>query len=345
MEMAKIRDELNEKVSEIKRLQIELTRRESDVAGEVVDSLKRLVKTLEKENATLKMKKNEIEAALETSRKSLATNVLSSASQMSDFSKSFPEKEVMKRSIQKLDKDLMDTQREKEKAVHELTRLKQHLLEKVSSFMEAEELEKMDEDIKIIEDLRQSNDYLRAQVSNLERTLKQVVLSQEELKMANNSEVLKSREIIDVLDKKLSNCIGTIDAKNHELLNLQTTLGTDAENKVDVSRTENEKVLAQLAHSEKVQTEWRSRVVKLEEDNSKVRGALEQTLMKNQVMALKEKGIDAEFLSSTISSSTQQIPDGTIEINAAMLGCFETHILDSGDIGSAVNGADRLPRR
>ncbi|XLR44372.1 hypothetical protein HN51_028489 [Arachis hypogaea] len=101
MEMTKIRDELNEKVSEIKGLQIELTRRESDVAGEAVDSLKRLVKTLEKENATLKMKKNEIEAALETSRKSFAANVLSSASQMSDPSKSFPEKEVMKRSITK----------------------------------------------------------------------------------------------------------------------------------------------------------------------------------------------------------------------------------------------------
>ncbi|KAL4357158.1 hypothetical protein AHAS_Ahas09G0158700 [Arachis hypogaea] len=55
MEMTKIRDELNEKVSEIKGLQIELTRRESDVAGEAVDSLKRLVKTLEKENATLKV--------------------------------------------------------------------------------------------------------------------------------------------------------------------------------------------------------------------------------------------------------------------------------------------------
>ncbi|KAL1329077.1 hypothetical protein AAHE18_12G014900 [Arachis hypogaea] len=316
MEMTKIRDELNEKVSEIKRLQIELTRRESDVAGEAVDSLKRLVKTLEKENATLKMEKNEIEAALETSRKSLAANVLSSASQMSDPSKSFPEKEEMERSIQKLNKDLMDTQREKEKAVQELTRLKQHLLEK-----EAEESEKMDEDIKIIEDLRQSNDYLRAQVSNLERTLKQAVLSQEELKMANNSEVLKSREIIDDLDKKLSNCIRTIDAKNHELLNLQTALGQyyaeieakehlegelvrareetarltqllrDAENKVDVSRTENEKVLAQLAHSEKVQTEWRSRVVKLEEDNSKVRRALEQSMMQ-----LNRMSLDSDYL-------------------------------------------------
>lgn len=53
-EVNKIHTELNEKISEIKHLQIELTRRENE-AGETVDSLKRLIKTLEKENTTLKV--------------------------------------------------------------------------------------------------------------------------------------------------------------------------------------------------------------------------------------------------------------------------------------------------
>jgi len=83
----------------------------------------------------------------------------------------------------------------------------------------------MDEDSKIIEELRDSNTYLRAQVSHLERTLKQALANQEELKMANNSEILKSREAINDLNKKLTNCMSTIDAKNIELLNLQTALG------------------------------------------------------------------------------------------------------------------------
>jgi len=83
----------------------------------------------------------------------------------------------------------------------------------------------MDEDSKIIEELRDSNTYLRAQVSHLERTLRQTLASQEELKMATNSEILKSREAINDLNKKLSNCMSTIDAKNTELLNLQTALG------------------------------------------------------------------------------------------------------------------------
>lgn len=51
--------------------------------------------------------------------------------QLSDPSKSFPGKEEMEISLQKLSKDLKETQREKDKAVQELTRLKQHLLEKV----------------------------------------------------------------------------------------------------------------------------------------------------------------------------------------------------------------------
>ena len=83
----------------------------------------------------------------------------------------------------------------------------------------------MDEDSKIIEELRESNTFLRAQISHLEKSLKQAIQSHEELKMANSGEVYKSREIIDDLNKKLANCTSVIDAKNTELLNLQTALG------------------------------------------------------------------------------------------------------------------------
>ncbi|KAK7274283.1 hypothetical protein RIF29_15366 [Crotalaria pallida] len=326
-EVSEVRNELNEKVSEIKRLQFELARRENDEAVEAVDSLKRLVKTLEKENAILKMEKNEIAAALETSRKSFTDKMLSDASQIQnkdlsnisdipDPSKGFPGKEEMERSIQKLSKDLMEKQRERDKAVQELSRLKQHLLEK-----ESEESEKMDEDTKIIEELRESNGYLRAQISHLERTLKQAIASQEELKKANSNDIIKSKEIIDDLDKKLKNCMSTIDAKNIELLNLQTALGQyyaeieakehlegelahareetaklsqllkDADHKADVSKSEREEILAKLSQSEKAQTEWRSRVSKLEEDNAKLRRAVEQSMTR-----LNRMSVDSDYL-------------------------------------------------
>lgn len=54
-EMRKLHNELNEKVSEIKCLQLELTRQEHEVAGGAIDSSKRLIETLEKENITLKV--------------------------------------------------------------------------------------------------------------------------------------------------------------------------------------------------------------------------------------------------------------------------------------------------
>ena len=51
---------------------------------------------------------------------------------MEDSSRSFPGKEEMELSLQKLDKDLKETRRERDKALQELGRLKQHLLEKVT---------------------------------------------------------------------------------------------------------------------------------------------------------------------------------------------------------------------
>jgi len=53
---------------------------------------------------------------------------------MPDHSKSFPEKEEMERSLHKLSKDLNEAQRDRDRAVQELNRLKQHLLEKVLFF-------------------------------------------------------------------------------------------------------------------------------------------------------------------------------------------------------------------
>lgn len=83
----------------------------------------------------------------------------------------------------------------------------------------------MDEDSKIIEQLRENNEYQKAQILHLEKALKQAIASQEEIKTINNHEIQKSKEIIDDLNKKLANRLATIDAKNVELLNLQTALG------------------------------------------------------------------------------------------------------------------------
>lgn len=83
----------------------------------------------------------------------------------------------------------------------------------------------MDEDSKIIEELRQHVEYQKATISNLERALGQTRASQEEIKMMNDHELRKSKEVIEDLKKKLTSFMSAIDAKNTEILNLQTALG------------------------------------------------------------------------------------------------------------------------
>nr|KYP47607.1 hypothetical protein KK1_030713 [Cajanus cajan] len=320
-EVSKLHDELNEKISEIRRLQLELTRREGEEAGGSVDSLQKQIEILEKENTTLKLEKDELEAALKLSRVSGImspdpSQIQNKVPNSNHPPKGFPGKEDLERSLHKLSKELKETQKEKDKAIQQLTRLKQHLLEK-----ESEESEKMDEDSKIIEELRDSNNYLRAQISHLERNLKQATASQEKQRMENDNEILKFREIVDDLNKKLTNCMSTINAKNTELLNLQTALGQyyaeieakehlegdlarakeetsklsqllkDANFRVDALISEKEEILAKLSQSEKVQSECRSRVSKLEEDNSRLRRALEQSMTR-----LNRMSVDSDFL-------------------------------------------------
>ncbi|XP_050387627.1 golgin candidate 4 [Argentina anserina] len=305
IEITKLHNELNDKMSEINRLQIEMNRREDGNA----ENFNRLIATLEKENNSLKMEKNELEAALRTSKASTDERSL-------DVSESFPGKEEMELSLQKVDNELKVARQERDKALQELNRLKQHLLEK-----ESEESEKMDEDSKIIEELRQANEHLRAQMLHLEKALKKAISSQEDIKMINNNELLKSKELIDDLNKRLESCMSTIDAKNVELLNLQTALGQyyaeieakehlegdlarareestrlsrllkDADHQAELSKAEKVEILSKLSQAEKIVLDWRSRVNKLEEDNSKLRRAVEQSMTR-----LNRMSVDSDFL-------------------------------------------------
>lgn len=95
----------------------------------------------------------------------------------------------------------------------------------LTNSQESEESEKMDEDSKIIEELRGINEQQKVQISRLEIALKQAISRQEEVKMSNNSELVKAKETIDELNRKLTSSFSTIDAKNMEVLNLQTALG------------------------------------------------------------------------------------------------------------------------
>ncbi|RWW32029.1 hypothetical protein BHE74_00030625 [Ensete ventricosum] len=104
-------------------------------------------------------------------------------------------------------------------------------------FQELEDSDKMDEDSKMIEDLRANCDQQRAQVLQLEKALRQEIAKTEELKKLKNDELRNSNETISDLKQKLANCMSIVNSKNVELLNLQTALGqyyAESEAKVSV---------------------------------------------------------------------------------------------------------------
>ncbi|KAB2056404.1 hypothetical protein ES319_A11G099800v1 [Gossypium barbadense] len=317
-ELSKVCNESNKKTIEINCLQKELNRWKDESSDDSMENMKRLVATLEKENTHLKMMKNELEAALESSKKASTDKIdpIPSENLKVDSSGSSPGKKETELSLQKLEKDLKETCCERDRALQELTRLKQHLLEKAT-----EESEKMDEDSKVIEELRERNEYQRAQVAHLEKALNMAMANQEEVKLMNNNEIQKSKEIIDNLNKKLTNCMRTIDAKDVELLNLQTALGqyyaeleakehlerdlalateesarltgllNDADEHAEFSKREKEEILTKLSQTERMLAEGKIRVNKLEEDNGKLRHALEQSMTR-----LNRMSMDSDFL-------------------------------------------------
>ncbi|XP_059312560.1 golgin candidate 4 isoform X1 [Lycium ferocissimum] len=312
VEMTKIRTELSHKVSELKQLQSDLHERNNGESNEARDGLRRVIETLQKENSDLKNEKDKLEASLKATGVSSADRSnINSISEKVHPMEVFPEKEEMKRSLQNLENELKETRRGRDKAQQELKRLKQHLLEK-----EMEESEKMDEDSKMIEELRQNNEYQRAQILQLEKALKQAIASQEDVKTLNYNELRKSKDTIDELNKKLANCLNTMEAQNVEVLNLQTALGQyyaeieakerlgeelamakeeshklsallkDACNESETFKKEKEEVLVKLSDLERRLSEGKGRINKLEQDNEKLRRALEQSMTRLNRMSL-----------------------------------------------------------
>ncbi|XP_057979892.1 golgin candidate 4 isoform X2 [Malania oleifera] len=411
-EMSKMHNELNAKISEIRRLQVELSRREDEDADDV-ENLKKVVASLEKENVNLKMEKGELEAALKTSRSCSTnktssdvsedpikhSNTLNEYNHLDDHSAtgwtnlqlpichwldqpsapdlgqgliqkahspgSYSGKEELELNLQKLEKDLKETCQERDKALQQLTRLKQHLLDK-----ESEESEKMDEDSKIIEELRANNEYQRNQILHLEKALKQALSSLEEVKMINDSELQKTRGIIADLNKKLARCMSTIDAKNVELLNLQTALGQyyaeieakerlevdlalareeiaklseflkAADQQADVSKREKEEILAKLSQADRMLAEGKIRVNKLEEDNAKLRRALEQSMTRLNRMSMdSDYFVDRRIvIKLLVTYFLRNHSKEVLDLMVRMLGFSEE---DKKRIGFAQQGAGK----
>lgn len=133
-EVSGLQKELNENISKLTHLQMELDRRSKDkVTDETIESLRTMITKLEKENAALKVEKDEMNENLEQLKRSMQEKADACNSDPLNSQKlnevTLNAKEEMELMIKQLEKSLNKACKERDKASQELARLKQHLLE------------------------------------------------------------------------------------------------------------------------------------------------------------------------------------------------------------------------
>jgi len=271
----------------------------------------------------------------------------------------------VKEEMDLLKRALQDASRERDKAVQDLARLKQHLLDK-----DLEDQEKMDEDSKLIEELRVICEQQRARIVQLERALKVEITKQEENKRIINEEHQRSNEQLEELKYKLASCTSALESKNVELLNLQTALGqyyAESEAKerlggdlavaraelsklsealkvanqtIEISRREKEDMATKLSQAERMLADGKHSMQKLEDDNSRLRRALEQSMTTVNRMSLdSDNSVDRRIVIKLLVTYFQRNHSKEVlDLMVRMLGFSEE---DKQRIGLAQNNAGK----
>ncbi|KAL5682500.1 hypothetical protein ACJX0J_008885, partial [Zea mays] len=359
--MEELQKELSEKKSEFRRVQDEQSKRDKEhVSDGSLQSLRNMLMALQKENSSLKIEKVKLDADLKSMKSTSQKTVDSTldANKISDLEKVKKEMDSLKRALQ-------DASRERDKAVQDLARLKQHLLDK-----DLEDQEKMDEDSKLIEELRVVCEQQRAHIMQLERALKVEMAKQEENKKVISEEHQRSNEQIENLNYKLASCMSALESKNVELLNLQTALGqyyaeSEAKDRlggdlavareelsklseslkvanqtIEISRREKEDMATKLSQAERMLADGKRSMQKLEDDNSRLRRALEQSMTTVNRMSLdSDNSVDRRIVIKLLVTYFQRNHSKEVlDLMVRMLGFSEE---DKQRIGFAQSNAGR----
>lgn len=311
-ETKELQEELDRTLSELRRLQAEVSKKDLQIEqNESVESLKSAMQRLETEKLEVMAEKIELEEKLNCFLHNKQEKNDADSLDLLNASNNEPNEVKLTSKVRELEEILKEACKERDKALQELSRLKQHLLDK-----ELEDEDKMDEDCKMIDELKTMTEYQSAQILQLENALLQERTKREELKKLKSDELHHSNETIKELKQKLANFMSIIDAKNVELQNLQTALGqyyaeseakerfgrelaaareesakylellNAANQSLEISKRENEEVNARLSQTERMLSECKGSRHKLEEDNSKLRHALERSMTTLNRMSL-----------------------------------------------------------
>lgn len=228
----------------------------------------------------------------------------------------------------------------------------------------------MDEDCKLIEELKTMTEYQKAQIFQLENVLLQDRTKMEELKKLKVDEFHQSNETIKGLNQKLANFTSIIDSKNVELQNLQTALGqyyaeSEAKDRfgrelavareesskysellnaanqyLEASKKENEVINARYSQTERMLSDSRRSIHKLEEDNTKLRHALERSMTTLNRMSLdSDNYVDRRIVIKLLVTYFQRNHNKEVlDLMVRMLGFSEE---DKQRIGFAQHSAGK----
>ncbi|KAH9309601.1 hypothetical protein KI387_037512, partial [Taxus chinensis] len=209
-EMAELKKHLDERNTDMIKLQAELRKRNVLPSKEHIEKFQRTIATLEKQNIELQTEKDRLTNVLKGQQQlpqaeqgdwSHATSDIRLRDGMQQVQSSFENLRAVEEAhlLQKseFEQSLKKVCNERDKALRDLARLKQHLLDK-----ELEDSEKMDEDSERMEELQRLLEARNARIVQLERSLAHAVASQDEIKKIDSVELQKANEIINDLRAK-----------------------------------------------------------------------------------------------------------------------------------------------
>ncbi|KAJ7525644.1 hypothetical protein O6H91_17G060200 [Diphasiastrum complanatum] len=254
---------------------------------------------------------------------------------------------------------------ERDKAIRDLSRLKQHLLDK-----ELADSEKMDHDSEQIQELEARAATSSARVLQLEQSLSLALANQAESNKRSADELRRAREEVESLNQKLSNVLLALDSKDVELANLQSALGqyyaeSEAQERLhgelrsskeeiarlldnlraanrlnEDMRQEKKDVLEKLALAEQKLLVNHQRTQKLEEDVSRLRHALEQSLTRlNRMSSDSDYYVDRRIVIKLLVTYFQRKHSHEVlDLMARMLGFSEE---DKQRVGLAHDNAGK----
>ncbi|XP_024534611.1 golgin candidate 4-like [Selaginella moellendorffii] len=211
---------------------------------------------------------------------------------------------------------------EKDKALNNLNRLKQHLLDKENA-----DSEKMDRDSEQIAILEGKFSATCARVIQLEQALAQALSSQTDTSKRLNEDLQASKVEIESLKSKLVNSYSVLEARNKEIANLQVALGqyyaeTDAKERlqrelntakedlrkfsdsleaakrmVEVVEAQKKEAVEKLHIEERKGLENQQKTQKMQEDMIRLRRALEESMIRlNRMSSDSDYSVDRRIV-------------------------------------------------